>query len=346
MKALLKTANISEEYKIKEIDNCIFIIDNRDKVVQFINKANSTTEKGRKYMSCWDFTTLYTKIPHDVLKSKIGKFISKVFACLRTFKNPKEFICYSSSSNTTYYSKNRSKSNICFDRSELIKAVEYIIDHAYISFQNSIYRQIVGIPMGTNCAPFLANIYLHVFEYDYLSKLIEQGDIITAKQLSNMYRFQDDCIALNDKEQFRYHYERMYKDSAMELKCTNLSRDKCNFLDLTISIYRGKFIYRSYDKRNDFDFDVVNYPNLHGNIPKGSSYGVYVSQLLRFVDININFNNFVNDVNKLTKTFIMQGFESSILKLKYVQFSNKYIHKWGKYGNKVDSSSTINKIFH
>ena len=138
----------------------------------------------------------------------------------------------------------------------------------------------------------------------------------------------------------------MYKDSEMELKCTNISRDKCNFLEITISIYRGKFIYRSYDKRNDFDFDVVNYPNLHGNIPKASSYGVYVSQLVRFVDININFNNFVNDVNKLTKTFIMQEFNSSILKLKYVQFSYKYIHKWGKYGNKVDSSSTINKIFH
>ena len=59
---------------------------------------------------------------------------------------------------------------------------------------------------------------------------------------------------------------------------TNISVRKTNFLDLTISIYRGKFFVNLYDKRNDYNFDVINYPFLDGNIPKGQSYGIFISQ--------------------------------------------------------------------
>ena len=69
---------------------------------------------------------------------------------------------------------------------ELINAVCFIIDNSYISFQDSIFRQIIGIPMGTNCAPHLANIYLHKFEYCYLMKLIQNGQLDVAKK-SQMY---------------------------------------------------------------------------------------------------------------------------------------------------------------
>ena len=55
---------------------------------------------------------------------------------------------------------------------ELIQAVNFIIDNSYITFKGLVYKQIIGIPMGTNCAPHLANIYLHVYEYKYLCKLV------------------------------------------------------------------------------------------------------------------------------------------------------------------------------
>ena len=67
---------------------------------------------------------------------------------------------------------------------------------------------------------------------------------------------------------------------------TNISVRKTNFLDLTISIYRGKFYIKLYDKRNDYDFEVINYPFLDGNIPKNQSYSVFISQLVRFARVN------------------------------------------------------------
>ena len=102
---------------------------------------------------------------------------------------------------------NKSKTNICFNEKSLSDAVLYIIDNSYISYHGHIYRQIIGIPMGTNCAPFIANIYLHTFEYEYIKKLVSKGELNAATLLSNMFRYQDDCIAVNDEGIFAKHYQ-------------------------------------------------------------------------------------------------------------------------------------------
>ena len=188
--------------------------------------------------------------------------------------------------------------------------------------------------MGTNCAPFLANIYLHQYEYEYLKELIRNGDIELARNICKTLRYQDDCIALNDNGAFAEHFKDIYPNE-MVLKSTNISRDKCTFLDLKISIYRGKFIYASYDKRNDFNFDVVYFPNLNGNIPTIQSYGVYTSQLVRFCDVNLAPKGFKNDIAKMNCSLVKQGFQSNLLKMKYNQFCDKYIHKWGKYNTDI-----------
>ena len=72
---------------------------------------------------------------------------------------------------------------------KLIEWVNYIIDNSYIHFQGKIYRQVIGIPMGTSCAPYLANIFLHKYEYDYIYALIRNKNIKTATHLSRLYCF-------------------------------------------------------------------------------------------------------------------------------------------------------------
>ena len=135
----------------------------------------------------------------------------------------------------------------------------------------------------------------------------------------------------------------MYNGSAMELKNTNLSRDKCNFLDLTISVYQGKFIYRSYDKRRDFNFQVVNYPNLSGNIPASQSYGVFISQLVRFCGVNLSHKNFVLDVRQLSNTLQNQHFEYLVLVSRYTRFCLKYLYAWAKYNKDIGNSTHVNE---
>ena len=57
-------------------------------------------------------------------------------------------------------------------------------------------------------------------------------------------------------------------------------------MDLHLSIADSFVKTIIYDKRNDFDFDIVNYPFLDGDIPRSTAYGVYISQLIRFARVS------------------------------------------------------------
>ena len=61
-------------------------------------------------------------------------------------------------------------------------ALSYLLDNIYIEFGIKLYKQIVGIPMGTNCAPLVADLFLICYERDFMTSLSydNQADIIEA----------------------------------------------------------------------------------------------------------------------------------------------------------------------
>ena len=65
-----------------------------------------------------------------------------------------------------------------------------------------------------------------------------------------------------------------------------LSDTEASLFDLHLSISDGFVQTKIYDKRDDFDFDIVNFPFLDGDIPRSTSYGVYFSQLIRFARVS------------------------------------------------------------
>ena len=85
---------------------------------------------------------------------------------------------------------------------------------------------------------------------------------------------------------------------------------KPSFLDVQLSIANGFVTSKIYDKRDDFDFDMVNFPFLDGDLPRRASYGVYMyfSQLIRFARV-CNHIAYVNARNKcLTAKHLQQGY--------------------------------------
>ena len=70
--------------------------------------------------------------------------------------------------------------------------------------------------------------------------------------------------------------------SGLRLVGPSSSDTKATFLDLHLSISNDIVATKIYDKRDDFEFEVVNFPFLYGNVPRSASYGVCVSQLIRF----------------------------------------------------------------
>ena len=67
-----------------------------------------------------------------------------------------------------------------------------------------------------------------------------------------------------------------------------------------------------YDKRDDFDFEIVNFPFLDGHVPRSTSYGVYISQLIRFARASSYVADFNTRNELLTQKLLKQGYRYHI----------------------------------
>ena len=95
--------------------------------------------------------------------------------------------------------------------------------------------------------------------------------------------------------------------SELQLNKANNSDTEAAFLDLHLSISNDIVSTNIYDKRDNFDFKIVNLPFLDGDVPRSTSYGFYISQLIRFA----RASSYVTDVNThntlLTQKPLKQG---------------------------------------
>ena len=63
----------------------------------------------------------------------------------------------------------------------MISMLEFRIDNIFVSFRGTLYQQVVGIPMGKNCAPLLADLFLYSYESEFLQKLVKDKNIHEAR---------------------------------------------------------------------------------------------------------------------------------------------------------------------
>ena len=104
-------------------------------------------------------------------------------------------------------------------------------------------------------------------------------------------RYLDDLLNI-DNIYFEQMVHRIYL-AEHKLNKANASDNEAAFLDLNLSIHNDTVSTKIYDKRDDFDFDIVNFP-FHVDVPRRPSYGVYISQLIRFARASSHVDDFNN----------------------------------------------------
>ena len=93
----------------------------------------------------------------------------------------------------------------------------------------------------------------------------------------------------------------------LQLNKANASDTEAALLDLNLSIHNDIVSTKIYDKRDDFIFDIVNFPFLDGDVPRCPSYGVYISQLIRFARASSHATNFNNRNKFLTAKLLKRA---------------------------------------
>ena len=85
-------------------------------------------------------------------------------------------------------------------------ALHYLLGNIFIRIGSKLYRQIVGIPMGTNCAPLVADLFLFCYERDFMVSLSDnnQTDVIEAFfwSLKSTPRYLDDLLNIDNNPNF------------------------------------------------------------------------------------------------------------------------------------------------
>ena len=109
--------------------------------------------------------------------------------------------------------------------------------------------------------------------------------------------------------------------SELQLNKANVSDAEVSFLDLHLSISDGCVKTKIYDKRDDFNFDIVNFPFLDGDVPRLASYGVYISQLIRFARVSSH----VDDFNTRNKVLAAKLLNKDIDIINFVRRSQNFI---------------------
>ena len=127
----------------------------------------------------------------------------------------------------------------------------------FIRFGTKLYRQKVGIPMGTNCAPMVADLFLFCYERDFMMSLSDdnQADVIDAFNTTD--RYLDDILNMNNVY-FDNMVVNIYR-SELQLNKANTSDTEAAFLDLHLSIFSNIVPTKIYDKRDNFNFEIVNF---------------------------------------------------------------------------------------
>jgi hypothetical protein len=216
-------------------------------VIKQLNLSRSEVDKASPLLlQSFDFSTLYTKI--DLMEAYMKVLINKVFYQMLKLHCFKFLLVQKTALNCRFLClKNKEEINLfeilhsfkVVEASDLIFWLDFLLDNVFLCFgRQCAYRQCIGIPMGTNCAVYLANFYLFSYEFDFLKLLLKYNTCpVVLHRLSLVRRFVDDLFVPDfpDLENFMYLDQYFfggstYPKSSRKLNCTSKGFS-CNFLN-------------------------------------------------------------------------------------------------------------------
>ena len=216
--------------------------------------------------------------------------------------------------------------------------LNFLIDNIFVQFGGRVFQQTIGIPMGTNCAPLLADLFLHSYEADFLQSLLNKKDRRLALSFNLTFRYIDDVLSLNNSR-FGDFLHLIYPQE-LEIKDTTDSGRSASYLDLHLEIdNQGRLCTKLYDKRDDFNFPIVNFPFLCGNIPSAPAYGVFVSQLIRYSRACGKYNDFLDRASRLSGRLPSQGYVAPRLLMSLKKFYGRHHMLIDKYEISISQMS-------
>jgi hypothetical protein len=316
-----------------------FVVDGYEEVASFLNRwpRSSSAEPSKRQLRSGDFSTMYTTIPHDDLELRLSQVMDEVWkwkveekklnsdhqVALRWTTDDGGQCEWVSNSKKPLFFDHSPRVHV-FTKRELLQATVWLVSNTYLVNGGVCRRQRVGIPMGTNCAPAIANLYLYSYESQYMDQLIANNSKLHACAFHMTFRLIDDVLSVDnpffiDSIAVPFEAGGMYP-AALTLNDTTISSGEVHFLGMSIRDFdqeRKKFTLDVFDKRREFPFAVCRYPQRASLLPSAMAYGTFTGLLHRYYRICSAFDGFHFNSTLLADTLLKQGWRPTRLKGAY-----------------------------
>jgi hypothetical protein len=343
-----------------------FIVDGYEEVALFQSRWSSLP---MSHLFTGDFSNMYTSIPLDDLKSKLRYVLKEAWVwkashlCISEENMDKLFLRWQSGSvdwidkskrrSSAAVSEDVDSSNVfTFSLEKLSHFLYFLIDNVYVVNDGVVFQQIRGIPMGTNCGPVLANLYLYAYESVFIDQLVAEGRSEIAEMFHRTFRFIDDTLSFNN-----LHWPNFVSKSsdaggiypsALTYNDTSVSATSVHFLGMQFEVdsESRKCTVDIFDKRKEFSFFVQRYPDLRSFIPSYIPYGVFLGLLHRTYRICSVPSFFQKRVIEMLEIFLTKGCSSNRLLRTLHDFLRsrcplRWNTKWGKLFAKIKNYFSV-----
>ena len=148
--------------------------------------------------------------------------------------------------------------------------------------------------------------------FNWIEKLTKR-DYGKAKKYNNAHRYIDDLSLVNNDGHLASNIPQIYPKELI-LNKENKDDLHATFLDLDISIEDKVIRTKTYDKRDDFKFEIINYPHLSSNIPTKQAYGVIISESLRHFRNSTNEGDAIEKIKILVNKLIQKEYKLPVIR--------------------------------
>ena len=299
----------------------------------------------------YDFTRLYTNIPHDLLRTTISTLVAAAishifnntthqpvwpFILVRTTlypndpnKKPHHHVTFTVTPTVHPYRRVGNTITRCFSLTDFDTMFHTLLSLTFIKFGPALVQQVCGIPMGISAAPFIANLFLAWFEYQFLCQSLNPNLSLVARATHNAFRFStrflDDLLSLQNPHLANLLYTNL---SYLNLHGiypptlrvepqhhTHLLHQEMPFLDILLipdtSSTSCRLITHLYDKRVQpafFNIRLSRFVHLSSNVNDSCKRNILTSQIHRLSRIITDPTNFCFEVALVIRALQAQAY--------------------------------------
>jgi hypothetical protein len=180
----------------------------------------------------------------------------------------------------------------------------------------------------------LADLLLYSYEADVIQRLLQKNQKKLARSFNSTFLYIDDVLSLNNSR-FDDFVNCIYPIQ-LEINDTTDTERSASYLDLHLEIdSEWRLRTKRYDKRDDFNFPIVNFPFICSKILATPTYGVYISQLIRYSRACGSYQDFLDRGLLLTRKLLNPWFLLVKLKSSLRKFYGRHHDMVNRYGRSV-----------